>query len=64
MSTLQKVLHSFSFSTNSKKLLKVGKPNELTLLNGVRVVSSFYVILGHFYMLSLFTPTTNVVTMI
>ncbi|XP_061188669.1 nose resistant to fluoxetine protein 6-like [Saccostrea echinata] len=49
-STLEKLLLSFSFYSNSKKLLSTRRSSDtLTALNGIRFLSISWVVLGHTY---------------
>lgn len=62
--TLGKMLLSFSAYTNGKTVLQVNQPaGTLTALNGIRVLSIFWVVLSHTYFLNINIASTEFQTL-
>lgn len=55
----------FSAFSNVKKLLAVRtQKHPLDCLNGIRVLSMFYVVIGHTYVMSMFFPLINALSIL
>mmetsp|Transcript_23190 Transcript_23190/g.25732 ORF Transcript_23190/g.25732 Transcript_23190/m.25732 type:complete len:519 (+) Transcript_23190:580-2136(+) len=64
MSPIGLALLSFSFQNNITKLFEVSNKgdNDLKVLNGIRVFSMAWIVVGHAFMIFIGTPLTNAVT--
>ncbi|XP_025411241.1 nose resistant to fluoxetine protein 6-like isoform X2 [Sipha flava] len=57
---IHSVLYSFSFIESGKDLLKYDKNNELNLINGIKLLTMMFILLGHRFMYLGGNPMTNV----
>jgi hypothetical protein len=59
---LNVIIKAFSLKTNLTDLFTLPKrafPGQLTCLNGIRVISTWWVILLHCYMVNVYSPHLN-----
>mmetsp|Transcript_2685 Transcript_2685/g.3142 ORF Transcript_2685/g.3142 Transcript_2685/m.3142 type:complete len:565 (+) Transcript_2685:330-2024(+) len=64
LNSLGLALFSFSFKNNLSKLFEVSEKGDqdLRILNGIRVISICWVVLGHTFMISMGTRLTNIIS--
>lgn len=58
------ILASFSIYSNSIKLFKTGNSGKLSCLNGIRVLSTTWIMLGHRFYETAIAPLDNIIDLV
>lgn len=56
---LEQIMKPFSLIANFDRLLKPSKTNEFSVINGIKVIAIFQVVIGHRMFLEMGNPQTN-----
>lgn len=59
LGTQNSLIAAFSITSNYRKILSRRTPNDLDCIHGLRFLSTCYVIIGHRYLMAMFTPVIN-----
>ncbi|XP_044271288.1 nose resistant to fluoxetine protein 6-like [Tribolium madens] len=53
------LISAFSITSNYQKIVSRRRPNDLDCIHGLRFLSTCYVIIGHRYLMAMFSPVIN-----